>query len=45
MTDANKISILAVDDQPQELLAYQTVLDGLGYELFTASNGTLPSRL
>jgi signal transduction histidine kinase len=35
-----KVNILLVDDQPQRLLSYQTVLHDLGQNLITARSGT-----
>lgn len=39
MTDKSAVRILAVDDRPQELLTFETVLNGHGYEIVTAANG------
>ena len=35
----DKVSILLVDDQPQRLLAYRTILEQLGLELVCATSG------
>ena len=36
---AEKVNILLVDDQPQRLLSYQSVLQELGQHLFCARSG------
>jgi signal transduction histidine kinase/DNA-binding response OmpR family regulator len=39
MADADKINILVVDDLPEKLLVYRTVLEELGQNLVTARSG------
>ncbi len=36
---AGEIKVLLVDDQPARLMAYETILDGLGYGLVHATSG------
>ena len=40
MSDDDKTNILIVDDLPEKLLAYQTVLEGLEQNLVTVRSGT-----
>jgi signal transduction histidine kinase/DNA-binding response OmpR family regulator len=39
MADDEKVDILVVDDLPEKLLVYQTVLEGLGQNVVTARSG------
>jgi signal transduction histidine kinase len=39
MSDADTVNILVVDDLPQKLLVYRTVLEDLGQNLITARSG------
>src|SRR6266496_5542605 len=37
--DGEQADILVVDDRPDQLLVYQTILDDIGQNLFTAASG------
>ena len=37
--ESDKVNILMVDDQPSRLLSYESILEGLGQTLITASSG------
>ncbi len=39
MSDIDKSSILVVDDRPEKLLAFQSILEELGQHLVLASSG------
>ncbi len=39
MADATRVNILVVDDLPEKLLAYQTILEELGQNIITATSG------
>ena len=39
MSDADKINILVVDDLPEKLLVYRTILEELGQNLVAARSG------
>jgi signal transduction histidine kinase/DNA-binding response OmpR family regulator len=39
MTDQEPTNVLVVDDLPEKLLVYRTILDGLGLNLVTAGSG------
>jgi CheY-like chemotaxis protein len=45
MADAELTNILLVDDRPENLLALESVLDGLGYTIFKANSGQEALRL
>ena len=39
MSNDEKVNILVVDDLPEKLLVYETILEGLGQNLVTARSG------
>src|SRR4051794_9735357 len=45
MPSADKANILVVDDLPEKLLVYRTVLDELEQHIFEARNGTEALKL
>jgi signal transduction histidine kinase/DNA-binding response OmpR family regulator len=45
LADNGKVSILVVDDLPEKLLAYRTILEELDQNLFTVSSGEETLRL
>ena len=39
MSTDEKVNILVVDDLPEKLLVYETILEGLGQNVVTARSG------
>ena len=39
MANDEKVDILVVDDLPEKLLVYETILEGLGQNVITARSG------